>query len=72
MQPGARKTAIGGLVTRADGGVALKIWVTAAPEAGKANAALIALVAAHFGVRKAQVSIRSGAAARLKRVQLED
>ena len=46
--------------------------VKAPPVDGKANAALIALVAAHFGVRKAQVSIRSGASGRLKLVQLDD
>ena len=46
--------------------------VKAPPVDGKANAALIALVAAHFGLRKAQVSIRSGASGRLKLVQLEE
>jgi uncharacterized protein len=46
--------------------------VKAPPVDGKANAAVIALVAAHFGLRKAQVSIRSGAAGRLKLVQLEE
>jgi len=46
--------------------------VKAQPVDGKANAALIALVAAHFGVRKAQVSLRSGAGSRLKLLQLED
>ena len=46
--------------------------VKAQPVDGKANAALIALVAAHFGLRKAQVRIRSGAAGRMKLVQLED
>jgi uncharacterized protein len=46
--------------------------VKAPPVDGKANAALIGLVADHFGLRKAQVSIRSGAAARLKLVTLED
>ena len=60
MQPGARKTAIGGLVTRADGGVALKIWVTAAPEAGKANAALIALLAKTWRLPKGAFEIASG------------
>lgn len=45
--------------------------VKAPPVDGKANAAVIALVAAHFGLRKAQVTIRSGAGARLKLVQLE-
>jgi uncharacterized protein (TIGR00251 family) len=46
--------------------------VKAPPVDGKANAALIVLVAAHFGLRKSQVSIRSGASGRMKLVQLED
>jgi uncharacterized protein (TIGR00251 family) len=46
--------------------------VKAPPVDGKANAALIALVAAHFGLRKAQVNIKSGAGGRQKLVQLED
>jgi len=46
--------------------------VKAQPVDGKANAALISLVAAHFGLRKAQVSLRSGAGSRLKLLQLED
>lgn len=40
------------------------------PVDGKANAELIALVADHFGVVKAAVSIRSGAASRMKRVDI--
>ena len=40
-------------------------------EVGKANAKLIALVARHFGVPRAAVSIRSGAASRVKRVDIE-
>ncbi|HEX6397614.1 MAG TPA: DUF167 domain-containing protein [Steroidobacteraceae bacterium] len=46
--------------------------IKAPPVDGKANAALVALVAAHFGVRKAQVSIRSGASGRVKLVQVDD
>jgi uncharacterized protein (TIGR00251 family) len=46
--------------------------VKAPPVDGKANAAVIALVAKHFGLRKSQVAIRSGAAGRMKLVQLED
>jgi uncharacterized protein (TIGR00251 family) len=46
--------------------------VKAPPVDGKANAALVDLIARHFGLRKAQVSIKSGAAARLKSVTLED
>ncbi len=45
--------------------------VKAPPVDGKANAALIELVAESFGVRKAQVTIKSGAGARLKLVQID-
>lgn len=40
------------------------------PVDGRANAELIALVAEHFGVGKAEVEIRSGAGARLKLVRV--
>jgi uncharacterized protein len=46
--------------------------VKAPPVDGKANAALIALVAKHFGLRKAQVNIKSGASGRSKLVTLTD
>ncbi|MBA2409378.1 MAG: DUF167 domain-containing protein [Gammaproteobacteria bacterium] len=41
------------------------------PVDGKANQELVALLAMHFGCAKAQVSIRSGAAGRVKRVHIE-
>ena len=41
------------------------------PVEGKANAELIALVAKHFGCRKAAVSIKSGASGRTKLVRVE-
>ena len=66
VKPGAR---VAELVELEDG-----TWlarVKAPPVDGKANAALIELVAQHFGLRKAQVSIKSGASARMKLVQLE-
>ena len=67
VKPGSR---VEELAEQADG-----TWlarVKAPPVDGKANAALIGLVAAHFGVRKAQVSIRSGASSRLKLVSIGD
>jgi uncharacterized protein (TIGR00251 family) len=42
------------------------------PVDGKANEELIALVARHFGCRKAQVTIRSGASGRLKLLQIAE
>ena len=44
--------------------------VKAPPADGRANAELAALIAGHFGVRKSRVSIKSGASARLKTVQI--
>ena len=49
------------------------IWlarVKAPPVDGKANAAVIALVAGRFGVPKSNVSIKAGAGARLKLVRI--
>ena len=43
----------------------------AVPEAGKANAALARLVAAACGVAATQVSLSSGATARIKSLQIE-
>jgi hypothetical protein len=58
------------LALREDG-----VWIArlkAPPVDGKANAELIRLVAGHFGVRRADVVLRSGAASRLKVVQLPE
>lgn len=54
----------------ADGSVVLQARVTAPPDKGKANAALIVLVAQAFGVPKTAVSIASGAASRLKILEI--
>jgi len=45
--------------------------IKAQPVDGKANEELVRVVAEHFGVRKAQVSIKSGASGRMKLVQVE-
>lgn len=42
------------------------------PVDGKANEELLALVAKHFGCAKSQVSIKSGATSKTKRVLIED
>lgn len=65
VKPNARVDALEQL---ADG--SWQAQVRAAPVDGKANAAVIALVARHLGVAKAKVSIRSGAGARLKLVEV--
>lgn len=46
--------------------------VKALPVDGKANDALIRLVANHFGLRRAQVSIKSGGSGRIKRLVVDN
>jgi hypothetical protein len=46
--------------------------VKAPPIDGKANEALIALVAGHFGVRRRSVTITAGLSSRTKRIQIAD
>ena len=67
VKPGSREES---LVEQPDGSWIAR--VKAPPVDGKANAAVIELVARHFGVRKAQVTIRSGLSGRMKRIQIED
>ena len=66
LQPGARKTALGGLATLTDGEVVLTARVTAAPEGGKANVALIALLAKSWRLPKSAFEIVAGRDARNK------
>ena len=64
-RPGARRNAFAGLH---DG--ALRIDVTAAPEKGKANDAIIALLAKTFGVAKSSIELISSPANSQKRFLL--
>ncbi len=48
------------------------VRVRAAPIDGKANEEALALIAAHFGLRRAQVHLRHGASGRRKLVTLDD
>jgi hypothetical protein len=66
VKPNARESS---LAQEADG--SWQARVKASPVDGKANAELIALVAAHFKCRKSAVTIRSGAAGRDKLVKVE-
>lgn len=51
---------------RDDGSAVLRMRVKAVPDKGKANAAVVALVAKALGVPKSAVSVVSGETARLK------
>jgi uncharacterized protein (TIGR00251 family) len=67
VKPNAR---VCGLEKTSDG-----TWVArvkSPPVDGKANDELVRLIAEHFSVRRAQVSIRAGASSRMKLVQIEE
>ena len=66
VQPGAGKTAVVGRH-----GDAVKVRVAAPPEGGRANDAVVALIAATFDVKLAQVTLLSGESSRAKRVQVD-
>ncbi|MBX3499690.1 MAG: DUF167 domain-containing protein [Alphaproteobacteria bacterium] len=69
VRPQARRVGIDGLVPDRDG-EALSISVTAAPEDGKANAAVIALLARALDVARSAISVTQGAAARRKTIHV--
>ena len=71
LTPKAGRDAIEGWWSDGAGHPALKARVAAPPEDGKANAALIALLARTLGVRPSDVHIASGAASRLKTIEIE-
>jgi uncharacterized protein (TIGR00251 family) len=69
VQPKARREGIVGWTPDPDG-MALKLSVGAPPEDGKANAAVIALLAKTLGVAKSAISVVSGATDRRKLVEI--
>ncbi|MEI9885508.1 MAG: DUF167 family protein [Rhizomicrobium sp.] len=70
LTPKGGRDAVECWVAGADGKEHLKARVGAPPEDGKANAALIALLAKTFGVPRSTIRIAAGAAARLKTIAI--
>jgi hypothetical protein len=66
-QPRSRRPGVQG-----EQGGALKLGVSAPPEDGRANAALIELLADVLGVRRSQVELLSGQTSRDKRFLIRD
>ena len=69
-QPNASKDAIEGLGVEASGQRYLRVRVRAAPEKGKANAAIEALLAKALGLPKSAVSVEKGETQRIKTVRI--
>ncbi|HEX6843156.1 MAG TPA: DUF167 family protein [Stellaceae bacterium] len=70
LTPKASAAGILGIAAEADGGVALKMAVTAPPEAGKANDALLERVAELLDLRRRDVTLALGATNRRKLVHV--
>ena len=70
LTPKSARDAVEGAETAADGRRHLKARVRAVPEKGKANQALVRLLAAALGVPASAVEITSGDTARLKTVRI--
>lgn len=66
VQPGASREGIEGLVALADGRTALKVRVRAPPEGGKANAALVKLLAKAWKLPRSAIDIAAGQGGRRK------
>lgn len=71
LTPKGGRDRIDGWMTDGAGARLLKARVSAVPEDGKANAALIRLLAKAFGVSNAAVRIASGAQSRVKIVEID-
>lgn len=68
LTPKAARDDIDGLAETADGRIALAARVRAVPEGGKANRALIALLAKCLSLPKSSMSLASGATSRQKTI----
>ena len=66
LTPKASRNAIAGIAEAGQGEAVLKVMVTAVPEAGKANEALIKLLAKEWGIAKSSISLVAGATDRNK------
>ncbi|TDH37738.1 DUF167 domain-containing protein [Pseudohoeflea suaedae] len=71
LTPNAGRDEVSGLGEDADGKPHLKIRVTAIPEKGKANKALIALLSKSLRVPKGAIAIVSGETNRVKTLEIE-
>jgi hypothetical protein len=71
LTPKASENRIGPVVTDADGIAVLKVAVTAVPEDGKANKALIKLLAKSWRLPKTAMSVTKGARDRRKTLLID-
>jgi uncharacterized protein (TIGR00251 family) len=68
VTPNAAGNFIGGIETRTGAPPALRLRVTAPPDGGRANRAVIAMLATHLGVPKSAITLIAGEKSRDKLV----
>lgn len=66
VTPNAGRDAIDGVELRDDGSAVLRVRVSAVPDKGKANAAVVALLAKKLGIPKSLIALVSGETSRFK------
>lgn len=71
VSPRASRQAVEGVIRDADGAKMLKIAVNAPPDDGKANQAVLGLLAKTIGIAKTRLSLVSGATGRKKIIRLD-
>ena len=71
LTPNGGRDAVDGIEADANGDTRLKIRVSAVPEKGKANKAMIAALAKMLGVSKSSVELLSGDTARQKILRID-
>ena len=68
--PKGGRDAIEGVRLDANGAAWLAVRISVPPDGGRANSAIAKLIAFQFGVRASDVTLVSGATARLKRLKI--
>jgi len=68
LTPNANAARVDGITTLSDDMTVLAVRVPQLPQDGRANAALLKLLAKEFGVAKTDLSIAAGQKSRVKRV----
>ncbi|MDK3159512.1 DUF167 domain-containing protein [Kamptonema cortianum] len=72
LTPKASHNKVEGWTEDVKGEKVLRVRVTAVPESGKANEALIKLLSAFFKVPKSKISIIRGASSRIKYIEIQE
>ncbi len=70
LSPNSGRDAVDGLATQSDSSPVLKVRVRAVPEDGKANAALIEILAIATGLPRSSIALEGGGKSRNKLIRI--